>query len=280
MPIRNQTGRARRHSVLKLDTGLRLVMALIIPLVTSLSAQAQVVACEQVFANTARDERAPYYDEAFERALTKSLRLFSDKEGLSAHDIALLVEKVYSRQDGPLYRAKDYLNLSPRERTFKALTRQMAEKVTRDGLIAYFRENGILLDSSNLLTKLIFINRAGITNTASAGLAIYGLTKGRLPILLPDVFSKIKTDDMNVLLLRGLESKEGREILEKYHSKQEIMRAYTIFNRNYSRVALAVVIAVLWDKGDDFFNEKHDNIFDDLWIRILEELKLVKGKSA
>ncbi|QLY25060.1 hypothetical protein [Bdellovibrio sp. KM01] len=280
MPAQNPTGSARRHSVLKLDTGLRLAMALIIPLVTSLSAQAQVVSCGQVFATTARDERAPYYDEAFERALTKSIRLFSDKEGLSANDIELLVEKVYAKEEGPLYKAKDYLTLSPRERTFKALTRQMAEKVTRDGLIAYFRENGILLDSSKLLTKLIFINRAGITNVGSAGLAVYGLTKGRLPILLPDVFSKIKTDDMNVLLLRGLESKEGREILEKYHSKQEILRGYTIFNRNYTRIALAVVIAVLWDKGDDFFKEKHDDIFNDLWVRILEELKLVKGKSA
>jgi hypothetical protein len=107
-----------------------------------------------------------------------------------------------------------------------------------------------------------------------------GIPKGRLPILLPDAYQKIKTDDMTVLLLRGLDSKEGREILKKYEMSQETYRGYAMFNRYYTRVALAVVVVVLWEKGDEFFKEKHDDLLKDLWAKILEELHIKKGKTA
>ncbi|WP_413558773.1 hypothetical protein [Bdellovibrio sp. HCB209] len=280
MPARPQKSSACRQRVLKLDTGLRLAMAFLLPLIASVSAQARIVACDDVFASAIRDERAPYYDIAMDRAMTKSVREFSDKDGLSERDIQYLIEKVYNQTEGKATRVSDYIFLTPQERTFNTLTRMVGEKVTHQGIVAVFKEQGILLDESTLISKFRTFNRAPMTNMASAAFATSALLKGRPPILLPEFFFKIKTEDMTVLLMRGLDSKEGQAIVKKYQNSQEAFRAYELFNRYYTRVALTVVFAVLYEKGDDFFKEKHDSVLADLWAKILEELSLNKGKSA
>lgn len=280
MPFGHQQNRARRQSVLKLDTGLRLAMAFLIPFVSSLSAHGQVMACDQIFSTTARNERAPYFDIAMDRALTKSVREFSDQDGLSAKDLQYIVEKVYREEEGQTYKFTEYYKMTAQERTEAVLARMIGEKVTQMGLIEYFRQDGILLENSTLISKIRTINRSPVTNMISGVIGASGIPKGRLPVLLPDAYMKIKTDDMTVLLLRGLESKEGREILKKYQISQEAYRGYALFNRYYTRAALAVVFVVLWEKGDDFFKEKHDDVLKDLWARILEELHIKKGKTA
>jgi hypothetical protein len=280
MPAQNHLDSARRHSVLKLDTGLRLVMAFIVPLVTSLSAHGQVVmACEQVFSATAREESAPYYDIALDRALSKSEGRIGDKEGLSAKDIEFLVNKVYHQEEGPRYSIKDYKDMTAQERTWKTLTRMVEEKITREGIISYFRDNGILLDHSTVLSKVKMFHHSPIKNVGSASLAVFRMSRGRLPIVIPNAFMKIKPDDMTVLLLRGLQSPEGREILQKYKKKQEFFRAYTLFDRYYTRIALSVVFILLWEKGDEFLKQKHDDVLKDLWTIIVDELKSRGGIS-
>ncbi|UYL08731.1 hypothetical protein B9G69_016940 [Bdellovibrio sp. SKB1291214] len=280
MPFGPQTNRARRQGVLKLDTGLRLAMAFIIPLVSSVSAHGEVNACSQLFSSSTRDERAPYYDIALERAMTKSVREFSDTDGLSTKDLQYIVEKVYREEEGPTYKLADYYKMTAQERTESALARMVGEKVTHMGLIDYFHSEGILLDNSTLISKITTLNRSPITNMISGIIGATGIPNGHLPILLPDAYMKIKVEDMTVLLLRGLDSKEGREILNKYQISQEVYRGYAMFNRYYTRVAMAVVFVVLWEKGDDFFKEKHDEVLKDLWVKVLEELHLKKGKTA
>ncbi len=273
MPFRHLKGSVRRHCVLKLDTGLRLAMAFIVPFVTALSAHGQaVVACEQVFSASPREQLAPYYDIALDRALAKSESRIG-KEGLSIKDIEFLVENVYHKEDGPQYSARDYVELNSHERTWKTLTRMMEEKVTREGIIAYFRENGILLDNSTVRSKITMFHRSPIKNAGSASLAVFRMARGQFPIFIPNAFLKIKPEDMNILLLRGLESPEGIEILQKYKKKQEFLRSYTLFDRYYTRIALAVVFIILVEKGDEFFKEKHDDVLKDLWIKIVDELK-------
>ncbi|WP_413575976.1 hypothetical protein ACLVWU_16450 [Bdellovibrio sp. HCB290] len=272
MPAKPPKNRERCHSVLKLDTGLRLAMAFIIPFVSSLSAQGQVMACDQVFSTTARNDLAPYYDIAMDRALTKSVREFSDYDGLSSKDLLYIVEKIYREEEGRRYQISDYVRLTPQERTTKDLARVIGERVTHMGLVNYFRENGILLDQSTLVSKIRTFNRAALTNYSSAVFGAIGFANGRMPIFLPEAYLKIATEDMNVLLLRGLDSKEGKEIQKKYQRNQELFRAYEHINRNYTRVALAIVFAVLWNKGDDFFKEKHDDVLKDLWTLVVAEI--------
>ncbi|MEK2689024.1 hypothetical protein [Bdellovibrio sp. GT3] len=277
MPAGTPKNRVRCHSVLKLDTGLRLAMAFIIPLVSSLSAHGKIVTCDDVFASTIRDERAPYYDTAMERALTKSVRIYSDYDGLSSKDILYIVEKIYREEEGQRYKLSDYWKLNSKERSTQELARIVGERITHIGIENYFRESGILLDHSTLISKIRTFNRAAFTNQTSAVLGTIGLVNGRLPIFLPEAYLKIATDDMTVLLLRGLDSKEGREIQKKYQSRQELFRAYEQINRHYTRIALAVVFAVLVDKGDDFLKEKHEDILTDLWTRVVQEITGKKG---
>ncbi|WP_413585411.1 hypothetical protein [Bdellovibrio sp. HCB274] len=277
MPVRPEKNSVGCQSVLKLDSGLRLLMAVIIPLVTAAPVQAQIMECGKVF--SALQLKAPHFDIAMDRALTQSVREFSDYDGLSVKDLQYLVEKVYREEEGRRYRISDYWKLTSHERTTKDLARMVGERATHVGLLTYFRENGLLIDQSKIVSMIRTLNRASLTNYVSAGSGAIGLFAGRMPIVLPDTYMKIATEDMTVLLLRGLDSKEGREIQKKYHAKQELHRAYEHINRNYTRVALAVVFAVLWDKGEDFFKEKHDDLLGDLWKRVLSEVPGQKGKS-
>jgi hypothetical protein len=261
-----------RHPVLFLDSR-RLILVIMAGLMALSSSAHAHESCEAVF-----EEMAPYKDEAMATALEKATRI-SGKDGLSIKDLEFLVEKIYDQNEGSMYRASHYWKMSSKERTRAVVLRQIGEAVTSRGLIAYFRDNGLLLDNSSIASKIKIINRSPWFNIASGMVMTAGIATKKAPIFIPEVFFKITPDEMTTLIIRGLHTKEGREILDRYGLKQEAIRGYTLFNRYYTRIAFAVVAWVLYEKADDFIHKEHDNTMKDLWKMIWEEIILRKAEK-
>lgn len=229
-------------------------------------------ACQDVFA-----PETTYYNDAVERAiLQKTLEKGPHK--LSPNDLTKLVHKMFDKYEGKEYEVSHYLQMTAAERTKAMLFRQVSETVTRRGLETFFKEQGLLIDSSSLMTKLWVINRSKSFNLFSAIGATMGLIRGNAPIFLPEVFLQVKPQDMNTLLLKGLESKEGIEISNRYGFRQEAIRGYSLVNRYYTRVAVAVAFFVMLDKVEDFLAQDHASIPADIWTLFLSELQQYQEK--
>lgn len=236
-----------------------------------LNSMAQI-ACQDVFA-----PETTYYNEAVERAILKKA-LEKGTRKLSPNDLTKLVHKMFDKYEGKEYEFSHYLQMTAAERTKAMLFRQASETITHQGLETYFREKGLLVDSSTLMTKLWVINRSKSFNLFSAVGAAMGLVHGRAPIFLPEVFFKMKPQDMSTLLLKGLESKEGIEISNRYGFRQEVIRGYSLVNRYYTRVAVAVAFILMYDKVEDFLLQDHDSIPADVWTLFLSELQKYEEK--
>ncbi|MFM6928725.1 MAG: hypothetical protein ACKOX6_09680 [Bdellovibrio sp.] len=244
---------------------LLISMAALLPL----NSMAQF-ACQDVFA-----PESTYYNEAIDKAVIQKL-LEKGTHKLSPNDLTKLVHNMFNKYEGQQYQVSHYLQMTAGERTKAILFRQVSETVTRRGLETFFRENGMLIDSSSLMTKLWVINRSKSFNLFSAIGATLGLARGNAPIFLPEVFLQLKPHDLNTLLLKGLESKEGLEISNRYGFKQEVIRGYSLANRYYTRVAIAVVFFMMFDKVEDFLTQDHDSIPADIWTLFLSELQTYK----
>lgn len=223
-------------------------------------------ACEDIF-----KPHTIYYNEAVNEALLKS-HLQKGKK-ISPNDLTRLVHNLFDKYEGKEYEMSHYLQMTPAERTQAALLRQISETVTHRGILEAFKKNDLLKDSSSLLTKLWMINRAKSFNIFSTVWATSGLAKGHPPVFLPEVFLEIKPQDMNTLLLKGLDSKEGIEISNRYGFRQEVIRGYSLFNRYYTRIAITVAFILLYDKVDEFLKKGHNSVMSDVWVLFLSELQ-------
>ncbi|MBO9665259.1 MAG: hypothetical protein J7501_00405 [Bdellovibrio sp.] len=272
MPFQPRAKALKRHPVFILDSR-RLMLGFTALLMTLSSSAHAHQSCEAIF-----EDAAPYKDEAMALALEKATHL-SDPDGLSIKDLEFLVEKIYDQNDGKMFRVSDYWKKSAKERTRATILRQVGEAVTTRGLITYFRENGLLLESSTLSSKLKIINRSAWFNAASGVWMATGISRGKAPVFIPEFYFKITPDEMTTLILRGFHSKEGREILDRHGLKQEVLRGYTLFNRYYTRIALAVVAWVLYEKTADFLSKEDNHTMEEFGKMIWEEIILRKAKG-
>lgn len=245
----------------------RLITAILIT-AHAMMVQAQtVIRCENLFNSD------PIYDSALEVALTKvSAKL--NRSGLSEKDIEFLVEDVLKKNEGPRHALSDYWQKSSTQRTQFILARHLTEKIIQDGLIAYFEEQGLLIDHSRLMTKIEIINRSKSFNVLSALWGGFTLFKGTPPIFLPEASFKIENSDFNTLLLNGLNSNAAKPLIEKYRIKMEVNRGYELFSRYYTRVVLAMLIFIVYDYADEQFEksatQNETTSFDDL-VKALEK---------
>ena len=193
-------------------------------------------------------------------------------QGLSKNDLDLIVEKAYNKSEGRRHKFTDYLNLSAEERTLQSLQREVSEKITHQGLVKFFEDHGYLIESSKIRTKLLIINRSASVNLVSAVWSVAATLKGAPPVFLPVASFKIKTEDLNLLLLKGIDSPEGRMIAQRYQSRLEFNRGYDLFSRYYFRFALAVFAYIAYDKLSEHFQNhsqsKPEATFDQLMDNI------------
>ena len=133
-----------------------------------LNSMAQI-ACQDVFA-----PETTYHNEAVERAILKKA-LENGTRKLSPNDLTKLIHKMFDKYEGKEYEVSHYLRMTAAERTKAMFFRQASETITHQGLKAYFREKGLLVDSSTLTTKLWVINRSKSFNLFSAIGAAMGL---------------------------------------------------------------------------------------------------------
>lgn len=221
--------------------------------------------CDAIFSTQDRIEAAK------EEAL-KKITSSKNTKGLSKGDLDLIVEKLFNKQEGSRHNFSDYFKSNSKERTIRTLQRQIAEEITQKGLIQFFQEHGYLIEKSKLTTRLISINRSASFNIASATWGVVGTLKGAPPVFLPEGSFKIKNEDLNLLLLKGVDSPEGQVIAQKYRIRMEFNRGYDVFSRYYYRFALAVFAYIAYDKIQDHLkNEKsseQENEFDQLMDKI------------
>jgi hypothetical protein len=221
--------------------------------------------CDAIFTTQDRVENAA-------QDALKKISSNKSTSGLSRKDLELIVERLFKKEDGLRYKVSDYYKHNFEQRTLQTLQRQVAEELVKKGLIKFFEEHGYLIDNSKITTKLIAINRSTSVNIASASLGVVGTLKGAPPIFLPEVSFKIKKEDFNLLLLKGINSPEGMEIARKYEIRMELNRGYDIFSRYYYRFALAVFAYITYDKIQDHLKNKNpseqENNFDQLMDNI------------
>lgn len=183
------------------------------------------------------------------------------RQGLSSRDLDFLVERIYTKQEGRRHQISDYWKTSVEQRTLRAIERQIGEAITQQGLLRYFEENGILIDRSRLITKLVIINRNPQFNILSALWSAASLSKGVPPVLLPEGSFKLKPEEFTTLMLKGLASPEGQMIAKRYEVRFEANRGYDIFSRYYTRFAFVVLLYVVYDKSQDFVEKGGDPSF-------------------
>lgn len=217
----------------------------------------------------------PYQEVTLNLAISKATAN-TKKPGLSPTDLQLLVEHVFEKQEGRRHKVSDYWNKSASERSLKAIERELSESLTKEGLINYFQKHNLLLENSKLKSKIIAINRSRSFNILTGLWSAVAAVKGAPPVFLPDGAFKISTKDLNTLLLKGTESIEGRQILKQSQWRLETNRGYELFSRYYSRVALAALFYIVYDKASDYLDKnpsmEPEEAFDLILANIEEKL--------
>ncbi len=217
----------------------------------------------------------PYQEVALNLAISKATAN-TKKPGLSPTDLQLLVEHVFAKQEGRRHKVSDYWNKSASERSLKAIERELSESLTKEGLINYFQKHNLLLENSKLKSKIIAINRSRSFNILTSLWSVVAAAKGAPPLFLPDGAFKISTKDLNTLLLKGTDSIEGRQILKQAQWRLETNRGYDLFSRYYSRVALAALLYIVYDKTSDYLDKnpsmEPEEAFDLILANIEEKL--------
>lgn len=223
-------------------------------------------ACQDVF-----EPQSVYFSEVVNEAFLK--KVIQKNKKLSPNDLTRMVNNLFEKYEGEEYDVAHYFQMTPAERTRAVLFREMRETVTHRGLEELLKQHNLTKDSSSLLTKLWVINRSKSFNIISTVWDSVSLMKGNPPIFLAEVFFEMKPQDMDTLLLKGLNSKEGLEIANRYGFKQEVVRGYSLVSRYYARLAITVAFFILFDEVDDFLERDHDSIVSDVWTLFLSELQ-------
>lgn len=222
----------------------------------------------------------PYHNDVVELALSKTFKDNGYTRGLSSKDLRLFVEKVYRKKEGSVYKFSEYWKYNAEERTIRALEREIGEIVTHRGLEQYFRDNNFLIASSRLKTKLIEINRSETMNILAAGWMILSLGHGSVPIILPEAMIKTSKEDLNTLLLKGFDSPEAKEILLKNKSSAELKRGYKLFQRYYTRFALAVLLYLVYDKTKESLEKNRQKQSDDAFDLLMSEFDKILASHS
>ncbi|MDG0815345.1 hypothetical protein [Bdellovibrio svalbardensis] len=219
-----------------------------------------------------------YHKVALDSALKKAITPDGTVKGLSTKDLEFLVEKVFDQKQGQKYKPSHYWRKTAEERTLAVLERYIGEDVIHHGLLKYFEEHDLLVDKTRFYTKLQVINRSGLFNSAQAAWIAYSAAlRGTPPIMLPEVFFKMKDMDKQTLLLKGLQSPEGKVIAKRYGLRQEAIRGYTLISKYYSRVAIAVLAYVVFNKTLAALDEDHKKESDDAFNAIKDKFEKMFG---
>ena len=223
----------------------------------------------------------PHHLEALNEALQKAIRSDGSVKGLSSNDLEYLVEKVFDRQEAPLYKISDYWRLNKEQRILKVVSREVNEELTHQGLLRYFENHNLKVDNDRLMTKLHMINRSPIFHAGQAVWStVTAFTRGIPPLWLPSIFFTMKESDRTTLILKGLDSKEGKAITASYGLKQEAIRGYTVFSRNYTYVMLAALTYIVFDKTLDFLKQKDQKERVDAFDFLLRQFQKLYGVNT
>ena len=227
--------------------------------------------CSSVFA-----DESPYQSQALDAALKKAITKSGEIKGLSSNDLKFLVEKVFDKQQGQQYQLKHYWRMNAEQRTVDLMMRQIGEELTHKGLERYFAEHGLLNEKSRLYTKLQILNRSKTFNVfQTLWISFAAASKGTPPVMLPEIFFEMSKADKDILIMKGFDSVEGKEITARYKFKQEGIRGYTQFSKYYSRIAIAVLRYYLYEKTKEELasheQEESDDAFNEL-MKLLEQM--------
>ncbi len=138
------------------------------------------------------------------------------------------------------YEIMDYFKTTSIQRTSKIIKRQIEEELSNSG-IEEFKEPHFKASWKALLQNPKF-------NFLLGAISIYGISKGTPPLFLPDIHYKISANDLDILIHKGLESFEGKEIIKKYNFGFEAHRGYELFKRYYTRFVWAVILYLVYDQ--------------------------------
>lgn len=179
-------------------------------------------------------------------SLTFILTLFL---GITSAKAAMRCENIFS-------------NSASYHRTKHLLERQMVEKIAATGINRWLK-----LQENPKFNLLI------------GAVSIYGISKGAPPLFLPDIHYKISPKDLETLILKGLESTEGTEIIKKYTFGYESHRKYNLFKYYYTRFIWAVVLYVIYDQTRMHLEQStlDDNI--DRFEKTLEDVNRFLNKK-
>lgn len=211
--------------------------------------------CTSVFADGAveslwRELNLP--DDTSPRLVKKLDRLRARLEGpkvFSDAQVDALVERAFELRFGSELRWRDYLGKNAAERTREVYARELRREVLAHGLRGFLDGEGRLRAKPRLWDRYRALMSRRDVETLFSFVSLQGLSAG-YPLYLPDLHRPLTRVELSTLLQHGLESPEGREFLAKAIPRQEAMRAYSLFRAQYTRVALIVVLYLVWQEVD------------------------------
>lgn len=174
--------------------------------------------------------------------LALSLYLFL---GITSAEASVICNDVFSSSQKNTiislkYEISDYFKSTSLQRTNQIVRRQIEEELSKSGIVN--------LQEPHLKKKWKTLLQNPKFNFLLGAISIYGISKGTPLLFLPDIHYKISPNDLEVLIHKGLESFEGKEIIKKYNFGFEAHRGYELFRRYYTRFVWAVLLYLVYDQ--------------------------------
>lgn len=176
----------------------------------------------------------------------RKLQSIDPEKNFSEADLRQLVLNLQNMKLGKITGRK-YLRLGEAEYLDARLLREMQTEIGTRGLVEFYRDRGLLVDRSRLMTKLRGLMRDQRVNYALTALTLPTLLTHRPFFFLPyDNRFELTPTQFETLLVDGVNSPAGRNVMSQLTRLGKSQQWRDRFVRNFNRVAFVVSVAVIY----------------------------------
>jgi hypothetical protein len=170
------------------------------------------------------------------------------EKNLSEGQIHALVDSLFALRYGEPNKYR--MILKDPETRFKARLLKITQKeMAANGLLRYFADRNQLLPKDSIITKVKRILRSNEFEGFLAASTIFSIKSGTPIFRMPNLtLLKVSSTEMETLLLKGIESKEGAAIIKGLLPEANIDFRYSIARQTFNRIAFIIGVALITDK--------------------------------
>ncbi len=123
------------------------------------------------------------------------------------------------------------------------------QEMAANGLVRYFSDRNLLLAKGNILEKVRGIMKSTEFDVVMSTSSFLSILSGTPILRIPNLnLLRISKVDLEVLLVKGIESKEGNEIVKRLLPKGKRDFRYGIFRRSFNVLAFFIAMGMITEK--------------------------------